>query len=59
MFVKIPGLPTLCFKRVWKLREVLNVRVTTGHRPAHAQEKPTEWGLFSRFCLGSQTFFAK
>ena len=42
MFVKIPGLPTLCFKRVWKLREVLNVRVTTGHRPAHAQEKPTE-----------------
>ena len=34
------GLPILCFKKVWKLREVLNVRVTAGHRPAQAQEEP-------------------
>ena len=41
-----PGLPTLCFKKVWKLREVLNVRVAAGHRPAQAQE-PAGWWRFS------------
>ena len=33
-----PGLPTLCLKKVWKLREVLNMRGATGHRSAQAQE---------------------
>ena len=44
---------------VWKLREVPNVRVTTGHKPAQAQKEPAGWGRFSRFCLKSQNFFAK
>ena len=35
------GLPILCLKKVWKLREVLNVRVTAGPRPAQEQEEPT------------------
>ena len=52
------GLPTLCFKKVWKLRGVLNIRVTAGHRSAQAQEEPAGWGRFSRFCLESQKFFA-
>ena len=52
------GLPRLCFKKVWKLYEVLNIRVTAGHRPAQAQE-PAGWGHFSLFCLKSQNFFAK
>ena len=34
------GLPTLCFKKVWILRKVLNVFITAGHRPAQAQEEP-------------------
>ena len=38
---------------------MLNVRVTTGHRPAQAQEKLTGWKRFSRFCLKSQNFFCK
>ena len=33
----------MCFIEVWKLREVVNVCVTTGHRPAQAQEEPTGW----------------
>ena len=33
-------MPTLCFKKVWKLRQVFNVRVTAGHMPAKAQEEP-------------------
>ena len=45
------GLPTLCFKKVWKLREVLNIRVTADYRLAQAQEKPAGWVRFSRFCL--------
>ena len=53
------GLPTLYFKNVWKLREVLNVRVTAGHRPAQAQKEPAGWGRFSRFCLKSRNLFAK
>ena len=40
------GLPTLCFKSVWKLCEVLKVCVTEGHRPAQAQEEPAGWGRF-------------
>ena len=48
----------LCLKKVWKFREVLNVHVTTGHRPAQAQEEPAAWGRLSRFCQRSQKFFA-
>ena len=44
----------MCFKRVWKLREVFGVRVTAGHRPSQAQE---EWRSFSHFCLESQKLF--
>ena len=44
-----PGLPTLCLKKVWKLHEVLKVCVTTGHRPAQAQEEPAGWGAFPVF----------
>ena len=47
-----PGLPTLCFKKVWKLREVLDVCVATGHRPAQAQEEPAGWGCFFPFLTG-------
>ena len=32
----LAGLPTLCLKKVWKFNEVLNVLVTTSHRPAQA-----------------------
>ena len=39
------GLPTLCLKKVRKLREGLNVPVTAGHRPAQAQEKPAGGGF--------------
>ena len=53
------GLPTLCFKKVWKLCGVVNVRITMGHRPAQAQEEPAGWGRFSRFCLESLNFLAK
>ena len=49
-------LPALCFKKVWKLREVL---ITTGHRPAQAQVEPAGWMCFSRFCPKSQNFFCK
>ena len=46
-----PGLPTFCFKKVWKLCEMLNVRVTADHRPAQAQEVSAGWGRFFRLCL--------
>ena len=32
----------MCFKNVWKLHEVLNVRVSAGQ----AQEEPAGWGRF-------------
>ena len=41
----------IVLKKVWKLREVLNVRVTTGHRLAQAQEEPAGWRRLPRFCL--------
>ena len=53
------GLPTLRLKKVWKLSEVLNTRVTTGHRPAQTQEVPAEKERSSRFCLGLQKFICK
>ena len=53
------GLPKLCLKKVSKLPEVLNIRVTAGHRSAKTQEKPVRWGHFSRSCLKSQKFFCK
>ena len=56
---ELAELPTLCLKKVWKLGEVLGIRVTAGHWPAQAQEEPDGWGRFSRFCLESQKFFAK
>ena len=43
------GLPTLCFKKVWKVCEVRNVLVTAGHRPAQAQEEPAGWGALPIF----------
>ena len=46
-------------KQVWKLCEVVNVRVTVGHRAAQAQEGPAGWGRFSRFCRRLQEFFCK
>ena len=45
----LPGLPTLCPNKVWKLRKVLNVRVTTGHRLVQAQEVPAGRGHSSHF----------
>ena len=45
----LSGLPALCLKKVWKLREVLNVLVTTGHKPAQAQEVPAEKERSSHF----------
>ena len=50
------GLQTLRFKKVWKLREVLNVIVTAGHRPAQAQEEPAGWVRFFCFYLSPQKF---
>ena len=49
----------MCFKKVWKLREVLNVRLTEGHGPAQAQEEPAGWRRFSCFFLESQKLFCK
>ena len=51
-----PMVANIVCKKVRKLREVLNVRVTAGHRPAQAQEEPAGWERFSRFCLKSQKF---
>ena len=59
MYQVLGGLTTLCLKKVWKLCEMLNVRVTTGNRPAQGQETTTETGRSSRFCLGPQNYFAK
>ena len=50
------GLTTSRFKKVWKLREVFNVCVTAGNRPAQAQEEPAGWGPFSRFVWGHGIF---
>ena len=50
------GLPKLCLKKVSKLPEVLNIRITAGHRSAKTQEKTVRWGHFSRSCLKSQKF---
>ena len=46
------GLPTLCLKEVWKLRDALNVRVTAGYRPAQTQEEPAGWGVLFLFLSG-------
>ena len=48
-----------CVSKKWKLREVLNLRITAGHRPAQAQEEPAGWERFFRFRLKLQFFFAK
>ena len=37
---------------------MLNVRVTTGHRPDQEQEEPAGWRRFTHFCQKSQNFFA-
>ena len=49
----------MCFKKVWKLCEVLYVRVTAGHGPAQAQEEPAEWGALSQFLFGVTKSFCK
>ena len=36
---------------------MLNVRVTTGHRPAQAQEESAGWERLSSFYLKSQKLF--
>ena len=48
-------MPTLCFKKVWKLREVLNVRVTAGHSTGGASWVGTLFPLLS----GVATIFCK
>ena len=45
---------TLCFKKVCKLCEMLNVSVSAGHSPTEAQEELAGWRHFSCFCLRSQ-----
>ena len=45
------GLPTLCFYKVWKLHEVLNVRVTAGHRRSQLSG-----GAFSVFVRSHRIF---
>ena len=49
----------IVFQKMLEIRNVRTVRFTAGHRPAQAQEAPAGWGRFSRFCLKSQSFFAK
>ena len=41
-----PGLPTLCLKKVWKLREVLNIRFTTCNKSAQVKVRQRETGAF-------------
>ena len=58
------GLPTFCFKNVWKLCEVLDVHVTavhrpSRHRPSQAQEVPAGIGRSSCFCMDQPNFFLK
>ena len=57
--ILLPGLSTLCFKKIWKLCEVLNIRVTAGYRPAQTPEEPAGWMSISCFCLKSQNSFCK
>ena len=52
-------MPTLCFKKFWKLREVLNVRVTTGYWAAQAQEEPAGWGALFPFLSGVTEIFCR
>ena len=54
--ITLPGLPTLCFQKVWKRREVFNVCVTAGPRPAQAQEEPARRGPIPRFCVKTEIF---
>ena len=46
------GVPTLCFKKVWKLRQVLNVSVTAGTGGASWVEVlfPFLSGITEMFC---------
>ena len=44
-FLTSPAAPVIrvanvAFQKILELREVLNIRVTVGHRPAQAQEEP-------------------
>ena len=59
MFADTAGLPTLCLNKVWKLREVLNVRVTTGHRPVQAQEVPAGKNVLLIFIWVHKMFFVR
>ena len=49
----------IAFKKSLETSQMLNVRVTAGHRLTQAPEEPAGWGRFSRFCLESQNFFCK
>ena len=47
----------MCLKKVWKLHEVLNVRVTAGHGPAQAQEMRAGRDALPFFLSGQQNLF--
>ena len=41
-----PGLPTLCLKKIWKRREVLNIRFTTCNKSSQARVGQRGVGAF-------------
>ena len=49
----------MCFKKGWKLREVLIVRVSTNHRFAQAQEELAGWGALFSFLSEVTKIFCK
>ena len=51
------GLPTKCFKKVWKICEVLNVRIAAVYRPAQAQEMTVGTGALFPVLFAPTNFF--
>ena len=49
-------LPTSCFENVWKLRGVLNVRVTAGHRLPRHRRSQLEGGAIPVFVWNRRIF---
>ena len=52
-------MPTLFFKKVWKVCEVFNALVTASHRPAQAQEELGGGRCFFPFLCGVTEIFGE
>ena len=53
------GLPTLCFKKVWKLREVLSAQVNEATSPSRHRKSQLGGGAFPIFVWGYWNLFCK